>query len=1554
LERQHQHGLRGQRELTAPQSNRYGVFGDPAATTGTFQPEYSGASARSIDGLQFTSGTGGWVISGTGILSITGNNANSDIFGIDALAQTSGINTISAVVNTGTNGGALQNWSVGTGGTLAFTNRIQGSAAASVLELGTPVTGEGVILLNLPNANARSGTTRLRAGTVRFNVTAPLGVAASPVEVVSAADGGAGVTLETTATASTVTLGHTSFTIGEGVMLTIGGTGAINISGTLFGAGGIEIQNPSQISLGVSGSSTYNGPLHVVRGRAHLGAAASMGNNNNALWTIESAGTLSFNNTSRNRLGDTVNHGVILMSSTAGSTSLGQIFQTGKTVSGTGAFLVAAPLQATGTADFTFGGTVAPGAAPGAAGKFTLGDPAQPVVALFRNAGTVLVWDLTGTGGVPGADFDSFDLAGSSTASIGAGAKLAVTIGAGAAIVWDSDAPYWRESHTFALFNTPAVTGTFTLQNAAYSGATGNGAFTTDGQNLCYAFTPASGPGVAITTQPSGQTVAEGGAVTFTVVATGTSPLTYAWSKDGVPLAADTHYSGITTATLALTAAPVSASGTYTVTVTNAEAQSMTSDGAAVLAVTPAGAPPASAPVAGAATGVTNTGFTANWSAVAGATGYKLDIATDAAFTSLVAGYNALDVGNVLTRAVTGLTANTQYYYRVSAYNSIGDSAASSSSAPATEPTPYTFNQWTGATSADFMTTANWSPAAVPSSAQIAVFADAVAVPNQPVVSAATNRTFGGIRFDGAAGGWTIAGTGTLTFGGNAQMPNSYGVNALAQTAGLNTISAVVATATAAGILHNWSVGTGGTLAFTGGIAAGHAASVIEIGTPATGAGAVILGGASVRTGTTRLRAGTVLVGNDASFGTTAARVAVLSAADGGAGATLAAAGAAAHSLAQNITLGADTALTVGAGDPAAGALTLTGTLTGAGSLVADGPVILTGNGNNFTGTTVIRPGALLQLGDGAGATGILPSAATATAGIVLEAGGTLAFNRTADFTFNNSSNPLLGAGEIVNLAPVTVSVSGNATTTFNGPVRVAAGRISLGNMNALGANNAALWTIESAGTLSFNNASRNRRGDTVNNGVILMSRTDGSTGNGQVFLTGKTVSGTGAFWTASSSLAATGTADFTFAGTVAPGAAPGAAGRFTFGDGVLAAIAQFQSTSVTLWDLTGTGGVAGADFDAFDLAGSSTAAIVAGAKLTVSIGGAAGIAWDDNAPYWRASHTFALFSTPAVTGAFTLQNAAYSGATGDGAFTTDGQNLYYTFTPATGPGVAIVTPPSGQTVNEGADATFTVVATGTSALTYAWSKNGAPITAGAGVSGVTTATLALSAVPLSAGGAYTVTVTNAEAQSETSDPAVLTVTPASDPPASAPVAGAATGVTQTGFTANWSAVAGATGYRLDVSTSATFAAGSFVTGAEIYENLDVGNVLSRAVTGLTAGTQYYYRVRAYNSVGAGADSAVSDPSTESAGAVFKIWNGSAGADFLTDANWTPAGPPASTGVAVFTGPAAVPNQPALAAGSKSINGLQFTSGTGGWTLAGDGTLSIVGNPSLTGIYSNL
>ncbi len=85
----------------------------------------------------------------------------------------------------------------------------------------------------------------------------------------------------------------------------------------------------------------------------------------------------------------------------------------------------------------------------------------------------------------------------------------------------------------------------------------------------------------------------------------------------------------------------------------------------------------------------------------------------------------------------------------------------------------------------------------------------------------------------------------------------------------------------------------------------------------------------------------------------------------------------------------------------------------------------------------------------------------------------------------------------------------------------------------------------------------------------------------------------------------------------------------------------------------------------------------------------------------------------------------------------------------------AITTAPLAQTVINGNAATFTVVATGTTPVTYQWRKNGAAIT------GATAATYAIPASGNADGGSYDVLVTNV-AGAVTSSAAALTVLPVS------------------------------------------------------------------------------------------------------------------------------------------------------------------------------------------------
>ena len=88
--------------------------------------------------------------------------------------------------------------------------------------------------------------------------------------------------------------------------------------------------------------------------------------------------------------------------------------------------------------------------------------------------------------------------------------------------------------------------------------------------------------------------------------------------------------------------------------------------------------------------------------------------------------------------------------------------------------------------------------------------------------------------------------------------------------------------------------------------------------------------------------------------------------------------------------------------------------------------------------------------------------------------------------------------------------------------------------------------------------------------------------------------------------------------------------------------------------------------------------------------------------------------------------------------------------------------------------------------------------------------------------------------------------------PPIAPTSNAATNVASGSFTATWSTTNAATGYLLDVSTNIGFS--NFVS---VYQSLNVGDNLSRNISGLVAGATYYYRVRAYNDGGISSNSQI-------------------------------------------------------------------------------------------------
>jgi len=192
-----------------------------------------------------------------------------------------------------------------------------------------------------------------------------------------------------------------------------------------------------------------------------------------------------------------------------------------------------------------------------------------------------------------------------------------------------------------------------------------------------------------------------------------------------------------------------------------------------------------------------------------------------------------------------------------------------------------------------------------------------------------------------------------------------------------------------------------------------------------------------------------------------------------------------------------------------------------------------------------------------------------------------------------------------------------------------------------------------------------------------------------------------------------------------------------------------------------------------------------------------------------------------------------------------------FSCSPSTAPTITTTNAASSITCT-GATSGATTISDGGASITdkgVCWNTSTNPTTANSKTSnGTGTGNFSSSITGLTGGTTYYVRAYATNSVGTSYGPVISFTASAATP--AAPTASAASSVSCTSMSANWSAAANATGYYLDVNTNNTF------TGTAILNNQSTGNVTTYSVTGLTASTTYYYRVRAFNACGTSASSA--------------------------------------------------------------------------------------------------
>lgn len=198
------------------------------------------------------------------------------------------------------------------------------------------------------------------------------------------------------------------------------------------------------------------------------------------------------------------------------------------------------------------------------------------------------------------------------------------------------------------------------------------------------------------------------------------------------------------------------------------------------------------------------------------------------------------------------------------------------------------------------------------------------------------------------------------------------------------------------------------------------------------------------------------------------------------------------------------------------------------------------------------------------------------------------------------------------------------------------------------------------------------------------------------------------------------------------------------------------------------------------------------------------------------------------------LANLIFLSACGGKGSSSDNSTNQPITPAATAPTIPASGQPQNQTVTAGQTATFSVMATGTTPLTYQWRKGSTAI------DGATASSYSTAATTLSDSGSTFSVIVSSTAGNVTSNAATLTVNPVNITDTTAPTIPtnlAATAASATQVNLTWAASTDDTG----------------VTGYDIYRDgakIGTSPTTSHSDTGLTASTSYSYTIAAHDAAG--------------------------------------------------------------------------------------------------------